>query len=256
MSLKSERYCAIIEYDGTLFYGYQIQPDVRTVQGSIEIALAKIMKVFTRVSVAGRTDAGVHATGQVIAFDVIWRHSVSDLYRALNAVLPDDISVKRLTTVLSDFSPRYDALRRSYRYIIVNDTSSTVFERLYSYHVKPKLNLNSMKEASVNLIEKHDFSSFGKSPQLGGHTVRQIMSIDWSTENNRIIFDITANAFLYRMVRNIVGTLLQVGLNRLTSEDVKEILLAKELKRSGPTAPAHGLYLMKVVYPEWVGNIV
>jgi len=254
MSLKSEHYCAIIEYDGTLFYGYQLQPDVRTVQGSIETVLAKITKVFTRVSVAGRTDAGVHAVGQVIAFDIAWRHSISDLYRALNSVLPDDIAVKKLTTVLPDFSPRYDALKRSYRYIIVNDTSSTVFERLYSYHVKSELNLNLMKDASVNLIGRHDFSSFGKSPQPGRHTVRQIMSIDWSTEKNRIIFDITANAFLYRMVRNIVGTLLQVGLSRLDSEDVKEILLAKELKRSGPAAPAHGLYLMKVVYPEYIMN--
>ncbi|MDM8519642.1 tRNA pseudouridine(38-40) synthase TruA [Anaerolineales bacterium HSG6] len=252
INLESERYCAVIEYDGTLFHGYQIQPDVRTVQGSIEKTLTKIMKVFTRVSVAGRTDAGVHATGQVIAFDAVWRHSTDDLRRALNSVLPHDIFVKKLVTVLPDFSPRYAAIQRSYRYVIVNDTSFSVFERFYSHYIRSKLNLALMREASTHLIGTYDFSSFGKPPQIGGHAVRRIMAINWFAKNNKIFFDITANAFLYHMVRNIVGTLVLVGLNRLIPDDVRKILLAKDLKYSGPTAPAQGLYLMKVVYPNFI----
>ncbi len=243
------RYKALVEYDGTDFLGYQIQAQGRTVQGEIEKTLKKVTQLDIRIDGAGRTDAGVHAIGQVIAFNAIWKHSVEELHRALNATLPTDIVVSSLKTVDKIFHPRFDALSRSYRYTIINQSWPKVLERRYLHHVRNKLDVVAMRQASRFLLGSHDFASFGKPPK-GQNTVRQVMQVDWFAEENRLIFEITANAFLYRMVRTIVGTVLQVGCGQLAPDDIKDIMAARDLRRSAPPAPAHGLCLVRVTYPE------
>jgi tRNA pseudouridine38-40 synthase len=245
-----DRYCAIVEYDGTDFLGYQLQAKGRTVQGEIETCLKRVTQAEVRIDAAGRTDAGVHATGQVIAFNVAWRHTLIDLQRALNATLPDDIAITQLRTVKPTFHPRFSALSRTYHYQIVNQRWPNVLQRRYAYHVDQDLDIGEMNKAGQLLIGSHDFASFGK-PTQGHSTVRTVMQAEWFTKSsNRLIFKITANAFLYRMVRNIVGTLVETGLRRLTVDDVKEILEVRELTRSAPPAPACGLCLVNVTYPE------
>ena len=243
------RYRTLVEYDGTDFLGYQIQAQGRTVQGEIEKALKQVTQLDVRIDGAGRTDAGVHATGQVVAFNATWKHSLEDLQRALNATLPPDIVVSDIKAVDKAFHPRFDALSRSYRYMIINQPWPNVLDRRYAYHVKNELRVEAMYQASQFLLGDHNFASFGKPPQ-GENTVRQVMQADWFVEGNRLIFEITANAFLYRMVRTIVGTLLQVGTGQLVPDDIKDIMDARDLTRSAPPAPAHGLCLVRVTYPE------
>ncbi len=243
------RYRAIVEYDGTDFLGYQIQATGRTVQGEIEKSPKKVIQPEIRIEAAGRADAGVHAAGQVIAFDAAWKHTLEDLHRALNATLPPDIGVSDLKIAANAFHPRFDALSRDYRYTIINQPRPIVLQRRYAYQVEKKLDLVAMRKSSRFLLGRHDFASFGQPPQ-GQNTARNLMRADWSVEGNRLTFQITANAFLYRMVRRIVGTLLQVGLGRLAAGEIKNILAARDLTRSAPPAPAHGLCLMRVAYPE------
>ena len=243
-----QRYRGTIEYDGTDFLGYQIQAVGRTVQGELEKSLAQVTGTAIRVDGAGRTDAGVHALGQVIAFNAIWRHTLTDLHRALNATLPHDIVVRDLKIAEDGFHPRFSALSRSYRYTIINQPWPSALQRRYAHHVREPLDVAAMRAASQYLLGSHDFASFGQPPQ-GEITVREVTQADWLVEGKRFIFDITANAFLYRMVRTIVGTLLQVGVGRLAPTEVEQILAAHDLTRSAAPAPAHGLCLMRVVYP-------
>ncbi len=245
------RYRAIVEYDGTDFLGYQIQATGRTVQGEIEKSLREATQTEIRIDGAGRTDTGVHATGQVIAFNATWRHSLEDFHRALNALLPADIVVRDLRESHPNFHPRFAALSRSYRYTIVNQPWPSVLHRRYAYHVREGLDLAAMSVAGRYLLGSHDFASFGKPPQ-GENRVREVTQVECSRAGSFIFFDISANAFLYRMVRTIVGTLIQVGLGRLAAPQIQTILQARDLTRSAPPAPAHGLCLVRVVYPEEV----
>jgi tRNA pseudouridine38-40 synthase len=242
------RYRATVEYDGTDFLGYQIQARGRTVQGEIEKSLEKVTRSAIRIDGAGRTDTGVHAVGQVIAFNLAWKHALVDLHRALNATLPRDIVVSDLKITDDDFHPRFSALSRSYRYTIINQPWPSVLQRRYAHHVRETLNVEEMREASRFLLGSHDFASFGK-PTQGEITVREVIQAGWTVDSARLNFDITANAFLYRMVRTIVGTLTEVGLGRLAVDEMKHILEARDLTRSAAPAPAHGLCLMWVTYP-------
>lgn len=247
MSL-ARRYKATVQYDGTDFLGYQIQATGRTVQGEIEASLQQVTQSFVRIDGAGRTDAGVHATGQVIAFNTGWRHPITDLHRALNATLPPDIVISNLTIADRDFHPRFGAVGRTYRYQIDNQPWPNVLLRRYAYHVEQPLDVGAMNEACNYLIGRHDFASFGQPPQ-GDKTMRHVTQAEWVAKaDNRLFFFITANAFLYRMVRKIVGTLVQVGSGRLSAADVDQILLAKDLQQAAVPAPAHGLCLVKVTY--------
>jgi len=243
------RYCAIVEYDGTDFVGFQIQAKGRTVQGEIEQTLRRVTQFEIRIDGAGRTDAGVHAVGQVIAFSVDWNHALEDLHCALNATLPQDIVVSRLTIVPHEFHPRFDALSRCYCYTISNQIWPSVLQRRYVYHVRDSLDLVAMQKATQFLVGCYDFASFGK-PTQGTSTVREVMQADWKRAGNQLFFWIRANAFLYRMVRRIVGTLVQVGLGRLQPQDIQHILEVRNLKYSAPPAPACGLCLVEVTYPE------
>jgi tRNA pseudouridine38-40 synthase len=238
---------AIVAYDGTDFQGFQRQTTARTVQEVLETALEGITGTDVRVLAAGRTDAGVHAEGQVIAFDTGWRHSTSDLHRALNAALPQDIVVRELVQAAPDFHPRYDARSRRYRYTVYNAPIRSPLTRRTSLHVSVPLDLGAMDAATALIVGEHDFAAFGR-PTRGGVTVRRVMEAGWGAEVPWLFFEIEANAFLFRMVRSIVGTLLQVGQGRWSPREFGVILASRDRSSAGQTAPARGLSLIRVSY--------
>jgi tRNA pseudouridine38-40 synthase len=251
---------AILSYDGTEYAGYQRQADVPTVQEAVETALADIGQGAITISGSGRTDAGVHAAGQVIAFDTSWRHGLEALQRALNAVLPDDVAVREVEEASADFHPRFDAQRRHYRYRIFNGPVRWPMARRFSLHVPYPLDVDWMRDAAEALVGEHDFATFGQPPQ-GDVTVRRVFRTSWRQgepgggpfgselmDGPILAFDIEANAYLYRMVRSIVGTLLEVGQGRLSVSGFQDAFAARERGRAGQTAPPQGLCLMKVTY--------
>jgi len=240
---------AVVEYDGTRYAGFQRQKREITVQEEIEKALASVTQEQTKIMGAGRTDAGVHATGQVISFSTGWKRSLSELQRALNALLPFDIGILELSEVALDFHARKSALSRRYRYTILNRPVRLPLSRLYAYHWVGELDLEAMKEALGSLIGVHDFASFGRA-RPGGNTVRQMLEVDCRREGEYIYIDLVANGFLKRMVRCIVGTLLLVGRGEVSPQRFKEVLEAKDRSRAGDPLPAHGLCLTKVSYPR------
>ena len=242
---------AVVAYDGTDYGGFQRQVNAPTVQAALEAALAQVTQEAITVLAAGRTDAGVHAAGQVVAFDTGWRHALSDLHRALNAVLPVDISVLEVEDAAADFHPRYDARSRCYRYSFYNAPVRWPLNRRYSLHVVVPLDVAAMQRAAQYLVGEQDFATFGRPPQKSkrnGVTVRRVLMAEWSKKSARLTFDIEANAFLYRMVRSIVGTLLQVGQGRMSVDEFVAVLAACDRSLAGPTAPPHGLCLMGVKY--------
>jgi len=239
---------ATVAYDGTDYHGFQRQVDVPTVQGALEGALLDVSGQETRVIGAGRTDAGVHAIGQVIAFDTNWRHPIGDLQRALNAVLPSDVAVRDVEVTEDGFHPRFDARRRSYRYTVYNARVRCPIVRRYSHHVAQPLDLEAMEEAARLLVGERDFATFGQPPQ-GTSTVRRVLDAHWEVEGPQLDFYIEANAFLYRMVRSIVGTLFSVGRGWMSVGAFQEALDSCERHRAGTTAPACGLCMLKVTYP-------
>ena len=238
---------AVVEYDGTDYLGFQLQAQGPTVQEEIERALAAVTQEEIRIIGAGRTDTGVHARGQVIAFSTAWRHPIEQLQRALNAVLPGDIAVRELRLVAKDFHPRFGAVSREYRYTVFNQPLRSPLARRCAYHFPRPLDVAAMNEAAGTLMGTHDFASFGQAPQ-GNNTVRRVYRVQCTLEEPFIYFDIVANAFLYRMVRRLVGTLLLVGTGELSPDGFGEILRSADRDRAGQAVPAHGLCLMKVNY--------
>ena len=238
---------AVVAYDGTDYCGFQRQANAPTVQETLETALEQVTQEKIRILAAGRTDSGVHAEGQVIAFDSSWRHGLDVLKRALNAVLPDDVAVRRVSAASAEFHPRFDACARRYRYTIYNAPVRNPLTRRYSLYVADALDMAAMQEAADLLIGVHDFASFGQPPQ-GNNTVRCVRGADWNRQSPFLFFDIEANAFLYRMVRSVVGTLLEVGWRRLDPEGFRGILDSCDRSQAGPTLLAHGLCLIEVKY--------
>jgi tRNA pseudouridine38-40 synthase len=241
------RLWAKVEYDGTDFSGFQIQTHERTVQGEIERALEAITGTATRVIGAGRTDRGVHAQGQIIGFEVEWRHDLSDLQRALNAVLANDVVIPRMGPAPDGFHPRFSAIGRTYRYTLLNQPWRSPIERRTAWHVAQRLDVGRMVQASHCLVGTHDFASFGRPPQ-GVNTVRTVSRAEWQDRGRFFTFDIEANAFLYRMVRSIVGMLVLVGSGQISCKEYAVILEARDRSRIRQVAPAHGLCLMRVDY--------
>lgn len=245
------RYKAIIEYDGTDFLGFQRQAVGRTVQAELEVALNHIGWTGKAVLGAGRTDTGVHASGQVIAFDLGWRHGADDLLRALNANLPRDIAVKSVAECAPDFHPRFSARGRRYRYTIYNAPVRSPLMARSAWHVWPSaLNIEAMQAASRLLLGRHDFAAFGSDPEDGANTVRTIEFVEWSAvlPGTFVYFDIQAHAFLYRMVRSLVGALKCVGSGELTVEAFGAIFRSGDRSQCPPLAPPQGLCLMEVLY--------
>lgn len=238
---------AVVAYDGTGYSGFQRQANALSVQATLEAALQNVTQEPAMLVAAGRTDAGVHAEGQVVAFDTSWRHTLGELWRALNAVLPADIAVQKLEEARSDYHPRYDAVSRWYRYTVCNAPIRRPLERLYSLHLARPLNVRAMAEAAECLIGERDFAAFGRPPS-GSSTVRRVLRAGWSEDRPWLRFDIEANAFLYRMVRSIVGTLLEVGRGAIGVAEFGAVLASRDRGRAGPTAPPHGLCLMAVTY--------
>lgn len=243
------RYRALVEYDGTAYFGFQRQREEQpTIQAELESALAQVVHRPVTIIGAGRTDSGVHALGQVITFDIEWRHGDEALQRAFNANLPADIAILQLNQVTSTFHPRFDARRRTYAYYVYNATVPSPLCRHRSWHVARPLDLERMNQAAMHLVGTHDFATFGHPPQ-GEKCVREVFTASWQRPKDRLlVFTITANAFLYRMVRSLVGSLKLVGEGTWTVEEFADALQARDRSRAGMPAPAHGLYLVKVTY--------
>ncbi len=248
----SLRLRATVEYDGTDFFGFQIQAQGRTVQGELERAIELVSGKAARVTGAGRTDRGVHAQGQVISFEIEWPHDVAELHRALNAVLADDVAVSEMGLATRDFHPRFSARYRAYRYTLFNRPWRSPVKRRAAWHIASQLDAEQMVEASRCLIGTHDFAAFGRPPQ-GENTVRTVFRAEWQKQDAYLTFDIEANAYLYRMVRSIVGTLVLVGLGQMSLKEFEAILHSRDRSRIRKIAPAQGLCLMRVDYAKREG---
>lgn len=246
------RYRAALAYDGTNYQGFQRQANGhKTIQGTVEQVIRDITGQAATVTGAGRTDSGVHATGQVIAFDVTWQHGDEALLNALNANLPDDIALQDLRPQ-PDFHPRFDALSRMYRYCVVQAAQPQPLLRYYAWRVYHPLNVDAMNRAGALLVGEHDFAAFGQPP-VGENTIRTVFVSRWSASRQpygwMLDYEIEANAFLHRMVRRIVGALVDVGRGALTTGDFNRILESADIGRSKRMAPPQGLILEKVRYP-------
>ena len=239
---------AVIAYDGTDYHGFQRQAPERepSIQGMLERALGKIGQVGSVVG-AGRTDAGVHASGQVIAFTVDWRHGLSDLQRALNAVLPNDIAVLELEQAADTFHPRYDAVSRSYRYRLYTTPVRDPLQGRYALHVPKVLDVVAMQQGLACTIGEHDFAAFGQ-PTVGESTVRSIYRATVQAAGPRITIELEANGFLYRMVRRLVGTLIPIGQGDQPATALAAILASTDPSRAGPAVAPQGLCLTQVNY--------
>ena len=243
------RYQATLKYDGTAFHGMQRQANARSVQGEVESALVKIGWEGQSILVAGRTDAGVHASGQVIAFDFDWNHPLDDLKRAINATLPEDVAVSKVQIAGDDFHPRYDALSRTYRYQIFCQPERDPLRERYAWRVWPEPNLESLQTCAQNFVGEYDFSAFGTPPKEDGVTIRQVFSASWQLDADNFMFEVSANAYLYHMVRRMVFIQVEIGLGKQTQEWLERYLMGDFEEMIQGLAPAHGLFLTHVQYP-------
>ncbi len=239
-----------LEYEGTNYDGWQRQKNTRrTIQEIVETVLFKILREKVKVISAGRTDAGVHAKAQTANFSSENKIPLLKLQYSLNSLLPEDIKVTAIRQVAPDFHSRFSAVSKTYRYTILNRDYPSVFLRKHVYLCAYTLNIKLMQEAAGYLVGEHDFTSFKNGNDAQEKScVRKIKSIKIKTQGDYIYMDFTANGFLRNMVRNLVGTLIEVGRHKLKPVKVKEILLAKNRKSAGPTAPACGLCLIHVKY--------
>lgn len=249
------RYAARLAYDGTEYFGFQRQYDDQpTVQAVVEKALKQLSDRATTITGAGRTDSGVHASGQVIAFDLEWPHTGTQLLRAVNTHLPPDVAVRALQAADDNFHPRFDARRRTYLYRIHNAPTRDPLRRNRVWHWRNPLDLTAMQTCAALLIGEQDFATFGQPPQ-GENTVRHVTMADLRQVADEIHFTISANAFLQRMVRSIVGTLVEVGRGKITVEAFEALFGAMDRSRSGPSAPPQGLTLTQVSYDSPVDRL-
>jgi tRNA pseudouridine38-40 synthase len=243
-----ERYQIILGYDGTAFGGMQRQANAATIQGELENALRRIGWQGSSVLVAGRTDAGVHASGQVVAFDHDWSHSLTDLCNALNANLSPEISVREVRKAATDFHPRFDAISRSYEYRIISQPTRDPLRERFSWRVWPQPDIEMLCACAEELIGEHDYSSFGTPPQEGGTTIRRVLRAGWKSEEDTLCFTVTANAFLYHMVRRMVQIQVEIGLGKKPFSALQKALSSPRGEMIQGLAPAHGLFLTAVTY--------
>ncbi|MDQ0247927.1 tRNA pseudouridine38-40 synthase [Bacillus fengqiuensis] len=244
-----KRLKCIISYDGTHFSGYQVQPNQRTVQGEFEEVLRKMHNgQMVKIHASGRTDAHVHAYGQVIHFDTSLNIPTDRWKKALNSLLPEDICVREVQSVSPNFHARFDAVSKEYRYKIIKSQERDVFQRHHAYHFPYGLDYAAMKEASEYVIGTHDFTSFCSAKTEVEDKIRTIYNIEFFEESDELVFRFTGNGFLYNMVRILVGTLLDVGQGKIKSVEMKKILDGRSREMAGKTAPGHGLYLWQVHY--------
>jgi tRNA pseudouridine38-40 synthase len=244
----------LLAYDGTDFHGWQVQPDRPTIQGLLASAIGRLTGENVLPQGSGRTDAGVHALGQVATFSTASPIPSENLLKALNDTLPAAIRVLSVEEVNPDFHPRKSARDKTYRYRIFRATICPPFLARYVWHYPYPLDEASMNAAADIIVGEHDFTSFAASdPEKGkeeasGSNIRRIFSSIWQRLDDEFVYTVRGSGFLHHMVRNLVGTLLLVGKNTLTRDDVARILAAKDRSAAGPTAPATGLYLVSVEY--------
>ncbi len=241
-------YKVTLEYDGTAYSGWQRQARQPTIQEALESALERISQTPTPIIGAGRTDAGVHALGQVASFRSDRGLAPDEWKRALNGVLPEDITVLSIESVAEDFHARYSARAKRYAYRILNRPERAALERHRLWHLAKPLNLDAMRQAAGPLIGRHDFSSFQGSPTDNENPVCDVTGLEVELQGEVVQVEVEADRFLKQMVRAMVGTLVEVGLGKRAPGDMKDILAARDRRVAGYTAPPQGLYLVTVRY--------
>lgn len=249
------RYQIILAYDGTEYHGFQRQANARTIQGTVEKALKQVNWHGNSILAAGRTDAGVHASGQVLAFDLDWKHSSAELRKALNANLPSDIAVREVSMTSADFHPRFDAISRKYKYNIVCQELRDPLRARYAWRLWPPPDISLLKDISQYIIGEHDFSAFGTPPIRGGRTRLTISQVQWIQVEDMIVFEIASKAFLYQMIRRLVAIQVLIGQNKLNRQELIQRLDSASTDANHnhqrlfqKIAPPHGLILWEVVY--------
>lgn len=248
-----EHYKIIFAYDGTSFQGSQRQAKARTAQSELENALRRLDWQGKSVSLAGRTDCGVHASGQVAAFDLEWKHDLSDLVRALNANLPHDMAVSAAEIVPDGFHPRFDAVSRTYQYRLYCQPVRDPMRDRYAWRQNLPLDETTLQEAARKIRGTHDFAAFGTPPRPGNSSLRTVMKAGWFQKGDEWTFVVQANAFLYHMVRRLVFIQVAIGQDRLPLQVITEMLTSPATPAPAGLAPANGLNLVEVRYPEQSG---
>jgi tRNA pseudouridine38-40 synthase len=249
------RYQITLAYDGTHFVGSQRQANSRTVQSELENALRRLGWTHGSVNLAGRTDTGVHAEGQCAAFDLEWRHTPKDLLNALNSHLPADVSVKFSQVAPDQFHPRFDATSRRYRYRLFCQSIRDPLRERYAWRVWPPIIEELIQPVASVFMGTHEFAAFGTSPRPGSSTIRTVMKSVWRQQDDEWMYEVQADAFLYRMVRRLTFVQVAVGQGRLKAEAVAHALENKSGLPAG-LAPAHGLTLVEVTYPPFGQSLV
>lgn len=244
-----QRYKLTLEYDGSTYCGWQKQPGLKSVEQTLIDAFFKLTSLDVEIVGAGRTDAGVHALGQVAHVDLPERYDAETVLRAINSHLRGEaVVLKDVSPVSPTFHARFDARERSYRYIILERAAFPTFQRGHVWHVYRPLNLKHLQEGASFFLGHHDFSSFRASECQAKSPLKTIDKFSVTKEGELVFFDVTARSFLHHQVRNMVGTLKLVGEGKLTPSDIKRILLEKSRAAAGPTAPPQGLFLTRVFY--------
>jgi len=245
--MSNKFYKLIVEYDGTEFSGWQYQQNARSVQFEVEKALESLFQEKIRVTAAGRTDAGVHALGQVVCFSAENKRRIDKIRFGLNALLPEDVSVRFVEEVPERFHPRFHAKRRSYVYKICRYESA--IQRKFTWFLYESLNIQDMQSCAELILGVHDFRTFCNSRAEVDHYLCIVDQAKWFYENpDLLVFVISANRFLYKMVRILVRTMVEVGRGRYSVDEFRSMLLKRDRDAAGPTAPACGLFLVHVDY--------
>jgi tRNA pseudouridine38-40 synthase len=242
------QYLLTLEYDGTDYHGWQIQPAARTVQATLEHAVERLLGHAARVAAAGRTDAGVHARGQTASFCTEKVLSEDTIGRALNALTPDDLTIRDVAVVDDAFDVRRSARSRTYVYRVWTRRAPSPFWRRYAWHAPQRIDTAAMAEAATLLVGEHDFTSFRAAGCDAAHPIRRIVRSEISQDDDLICYTTEATAFLRHMVRNIVGTLMEVGKGHRRADDISTLLKLRDRAAAGMKAPAHGLCLTHVQY--------
>lgn len=237
-----------VSYDGTAYSGWQIQPNATTVEGTLRQAVCSLFGADIELIGASRTDAGVHAIGNVAVFDVDTRIPAPKIAYALNARLPDDIRVWQSIQVEDGWHPRHNDCVKTYEYSIYNDTFENPKKRLYSHFYYGNLDVDMMREAAAYFIGEHDFSAFCSAGSQVADKVRTIYSLDVIQDGREIVLRVKGNGFLYNMVRIITGTLIKAGTGDIRPQDIPGIIESRDRQLAGPTAPARGLTLVEIDY--------
>ena len=236
----------IIEYDGSQFSGWQWQPNVRTVQGELQSSLKKILQQNIKLIGSGRTDVGVHALGQVANFHTGKALDIENIVNGVNSTTGWDVQILHAEEVDSSFHSRYDAKLRYYRYVISKQRKA--IGRQYAWVFEQKLDIEAIHKGSTYFLGEHDFKSFCQTQTDATNFISNVYSLEWQENDQKIVMEICANRFLHNMVRVIVGTLIEVGRNKIDPENIQKILLAQDRFAAGMTAPAQGLFLVRIEY--------